>query len=114
MRAEAEGRGWLAGEARIRQSKKRVSRTLGDLLALLEDEADPRLGPGWLEMNALAQHFERLPGRAELIQALRANGFAAGRRARMCPAAALRASSAITHSIFAEQARVLNRLQVSS
>ncbi|KAL6762976.1 S-adenosyl-L-methionine-dependent methyltransferase [Haematococcus lacustris] len=60
-------------------SRKHKARPLEALLALLLEESDPRLPPGFLPLDVLGRHLVRFPQRDQLIQQLRDAGFAAAR-----------------------------------
>ncbi|GLC35987.1 hypothetical protein PLESTF_001246700 [Pleodorina starrii] len=88
MAAEANRRGWtgfgLDAEAaphlRNRAKSSRNVRPLEELLAVLIEEANPHLPPGFFSIDdSVARRLARPPPRDALIEALRAEGFAAAR-----------------------------------
>jgi hypothetical protein len=79
--AEADRLGWLrdgAGDG-VRRTKKGTSRGLGDTLAVMLEECDPRLPPGFVSVNTLGKHLAAHPRRDALLEQLRAQGCAAAR-----------------------------------
>ncbi|KAI8470958.1 MAG: hypothetical protein J3K34DRAFT_393209, partial [Monoraphidium minutum] len=85
MASEASRLGWtghavpLDSPYREKGSKNNRQRPLEGLLSLFWEEADERLPPWYIPVDAIGQRLDRSPGRDELIAALARAGHAACR-----------------------------------